>query len=633
MKTNKVEILDCTLRDGSYVLNYNFNQFETSLISRILFESGINYVEVGHGVGIGANLKNESSFCSDEEYIQAANLVKKNKSSKVGSFCFSSNINYDQLYSAKKSGLDFIRFGVDPKSYKKDLPYINYCNKIGLKVFVNFVKSYSFDKKYLCKIAKNLSNEGAHGAYIVDSAGGMLPNDVKEYIEELKKVVNKKFLIGFHGHNNLGLANANCLSAIDAGANIIDSSMMGMGRSSGNAITEMLVAILDREKILKSKININLIFDLVANVILPIYPKKLYDEKEILIGKSYFHSSFYPQLVSFCKKNKVSPKQVLQNFSFKKNFSLDNKFKKKIINRLNENKKSKIIEQNIDQKNIEYINFKSFDGISDLKKIIISEKFKKNCNVALTVCRTFKKDIQIKNIYSSNNIILGHIESPNLKTDLKIISNFSKYFIFFDEKIFIKNKYQSKKIFSYSERKILEESVEDFINFSNYANIFSNNARYAERVKKLSKNKKSTLLILDDSLKNTEIVLKKMSYEFDILVLGKLKQETTIYKKKYPLIKKFYKPNYGIYLCSEISKKISLQEHIKFDIGNYKINKKISITSGGQIENKGSVIVNSIKYPNKVIGISDGKGGLTNNIFDNETKRNINKWFLSKIRG
>ena len=95
------------------------------------------------------------------------------------------------------------------------------------------------------------------------------------------------------------------------------------------------------KKILKNKININLIFDLVANVILPIYPKKLYDDKEILIGKSYFHSSFYPQLVSFCKKIKVSQNKVLQNFSFKKNFSLDDKFKKKIIYKFNKNKDSK----------------------------------------------------------------------------------------------------------------------------------------------------------------------------------------------------------------------------------------------------------------------------------------------------
>ncbi len=74
---NKAEILDCTLRDGSYVLNYNFNQFETSLISRLLFEAGINYVEVGHGMGIGASLKSGQgqSFCSDEEYIEAASCL------------------------------------------------------------------------------------------------------------------------------------------------------------------------------------------------------------------------------------------------------------------------------------------------------------------------------------------------------------------------------------------------------------------------------------------------------------------------------------------------------------------------------------------------------------------------------
>ena len=628
---NKVEILDCTLRDGSYVLNYNFNQFETSLISRLLFESGINYVEVGHGVGIGASLKNSQgqSFCTDEEYIEAANLVKINKLSKVGSFCFSSNISFDQLSSVKKSGLDFIRFGIDANSYKADLVYLNYCNKIGLKVFVNFVKSYSFSKKYLSKVSKILSNEGVDGAYIVDSAGGMLPNDVKNYVQEIKNNVNKNFLIGFHGHNNLGLANANCLSAIEAGANIVDSSMMGMGRSSGNAITEMMIAILEREKILKNKINLNIIFDLITNVILPIYPKKLYDENEILIGKSYFHSSLYSNLVSFCKKINVSPKLVMQNFSFKRKIKFNKKFEKEIIKKLNQSHKLKLKENN-DQPNIEYINFKSFEGISDLKKIIIAEKFKKNCDVALTVCRTKKKYMQIKNIYSSNNIILGHIESPSSIIDLKIISNFSKDFIFFDKKINV-NKKSKIKVFHYSEKKILDESVKDFIIYSKYNKIISNNNKY-NKVKKLNLNKKKlALFILDDSLKNTEKELQKIDYKFDVLVLGKLNNEITIFKKKYPLIQNFFKPNYEIYLCSEISKKISLQDHIRDNIGSLKLNKKIKLTSGGQIAVKGSVVVNSIKFPNKIIGISDGKGGLSENKFDKETKENINNWFLSKI--
>ena len=118
---NKAEILDCTLRDGSYVLNYNFNQFETSLISRLLFESGINYVEVGHGVGIGASLKSGhgQSFCSDEEYIEAANLVKKNNLSKVGSFCFSSNVSFDM----KSFGSSFSSVDLERSKFTKILVY------------------------------------------------------------------------------------------------------------------------------------------------------------------------------------------------------------------------------------------------------------------------------------------------------------------------------------------------------------------------------------------------------------------------------------------------------------------------------------------------------------------------------
>ena len=58
-------------------------------------------------------------------------------------------------------------------------------------------------------------------------------------------------------------------------------------------------------------------------------------------------------------------------------------------------------------------------------------------------------------------------------------------------------------------------------------------------IKTIPENKKSTLFILDESMKNTQKTLNKMNYKFDILVLGKLKQEITFYKKRYPLIKNF----------------------------------------------------------------------------------------------
>ena len=626
---NKAEILDCTLRDGSYVLNYNFNQFETSLITKVIFESGINFVEVGHGIGIGANLKNSSSYCSDEEYIEAASAVKKNKSSKVGSFCFSSNINYDQLKSAKLSGLDFIRFGIDPKQYPDDIKYLEYCKKIGLKVFVNFIKSYSYDKNYLSKATKDLYNVGIDGVYIVDSAGGMLPSDVNILIKEIKKVVSSKFFIGFHGHNNLGLANANCLSAIDAGANIVDSSLMGMGRSAGNAITEMLIAILEREKILKKKVNIQMIFDLITNVIHPIYPKKTFDKNEILIGRSYFHSGNYPALVEFCKKINVSPNSILENFSFKKSFGLNEQFKKKVIKLKDKNKKTQI-KENWDKKNVEYLNSSFSNEIKELEKIIASEKFKKNCNVAISVCRSKNNLMQIKDLYSLENIIVGHIESPNAKYDKKIISTFKKYFIFFDNKIKIEKNWSKNLIFRYDEKKIFYETIEDLVMFSNYKKIISNsNSIKFDQIK--SKKNGEILFLLDNPSKNIEKYLSKIKSKFDVLVSEKLEKDVDFYKKKFPLINNFFKPNYGVYLCSELNKKISLFKHIKDNVGRYKIEKDTFLVSGGQIGTKGSVIVNSIKFPNKIIGVSDGRGSLSKNEINNELKRKVNKWFYSRI--
>ncbi len=626
---NKIEILDCTLRDGSYVLNYNFNKFETSLISKAIFESGINFVEVGHGVGIGASRKESKSYCSDEEYIEAASSVKKNELSKVGSFCFSSNVKYSQLDSARSSGLDFIRFGVDPLKYKGDLKYLRYCKKIGLKVFVNFIKSYSYNKKSLSKVTKTLYNEGIDGVYIVDSAGGMLPNDVKNFTEEIKSVVNKEFYLGFHGHNNLGLANANCLSAIEAGANIIDSSLMGMGRSAGNAITEMLVAILDRENILKHKINIQMIFDLIKNVIYPIYPKKTFDKDEILIGKSFFHSSKYPQLLSFSKKLGISADIILQNFSFKKKTNINENFKKKVFKLKNKIEKVKK-NQNSHEKNIEYLDSSSLTEIQELKKIIVSEKFKKKCNICISVCRSKNNQIKIKNLYSLDSIVVGHIESPNPNYDKKIVSTFAKYFIFFDKEIKLNKNWNNKLIFRYDEKKIFYDSIEDFVMFSNYRKIISTSKKNKFNKRKTGSKNKNDLLIIDSNFKNIESILKKMNFKFDILVSNKLDKDVSTYKKEYPLINNFLKPNYGSYLCSELNKKISLYKHMKNNIGSHDIGED-TLVSGGQIGPKGSIVVNSIKFPSKIFGISDGKGSLQKKDIGNELKIKTNRWFYYKV--
>jgi len=96
----------------------------------------------------------------------------------------------------------------------------------------------------LTEEALKMESYGADAVYVTDSAGAMLPKDVSEKISSLKR--NLKVPIGHHAHNNLGLAVANSLMAIDAGATYIDGSLSGLGAGAGNTPTEMLIAVLNR---------------------------------------------------------------------------------------------------------------------------------------------------------------------------------------------------------------------------------------------------------------------------------------------------------------------------------------------------------------------------------------------------
>jgi 4-hydroxy 2-oxovalerate aldolase len=85
---------------------------------------------------------------------------------------------------------------------------------------------------------------GAEGIIIMDSAGAYLPNDVHEKISAL---VNRlKVPVGFHAHNNLGLAIANSITAVESGARILDGTAKGFGAGAGNAQIEVLVAVLEK---------------------------------------------------------------------------------------------------------------------------------------------------------------------------------------------------------------------------------------------------------------------------------------------------------------------------------------------------------------------------------------------------
>jgi 4-hydroxy-2-oxovalerate aldolase len=310
-----INIVENTLRDGSYVIDFQFDKHQTSNITKRLSELGFNLIEVGHGLGLGAwnNPKAGLSKENDAGYISAA--VEAAPNAKIGVFFIPGIGTLDDMDKAIDLGIKFIRIGSNVDTYKNTLKFVEYAKKRGLFIAVNLMKSYGVKSYEFTKIVKYIDTWGiADVVYLVDSAGCMLPEEVYEYIARTREMVATP--IGFHGHNNMSLAIANTLKAVEAGATYIDTCIRGMGRSAGNAQTEIIIYILQKMGLTSIDTELYKFYDFANKYIVPIMPyaQGLSDE-EIHIGISKFHSSYTPTLEKISKKTGVDELRLMKMVS------------------------------------------------------------------------------------------------------------------------------------------------------------------------------------------------------------------------------------------------------------------------------------------------------------------------------
>ena len=610
----KSQILDCTLRDGSYVLNFNFSLIDTFLISKVLFESGINYVEIGHGLGLGASKikKIKNSLYSDNDYIKISNLAKVSKKNKIGSFCFSNHVSYKNFDEAKKSGLNFIRFAFEKNNFTKIKKDINYCKQIGLEVHLNLIKTYKYTKNQFEMIIENINQLNIDYLYIVDSSGGMTGKEVKSYIKSARKKLLKKIKIGFHGHNNLGIANSNCVAALENGAEIVDTSMLGMGRGAGNAITESVAAYLIREKYVK-EIDLKKILFFIRNYLLKIFPQK-YLIENVLMGKSYFHDSEIEVLKDFSKKNKINYLSALDKISFKKGFN-KKKIKKDIFKI---NNVSKIKDNYFSQKKLignEKLLPRKFSNFDDFKKNLVAQSLKLNAKKVITICRGKLRDFKI---YNEFGLALGHIVSESRIVDKQIIKKFKDFNIFFDKNL------NKENFYNYSEEEIKIKACMDVINLKKYKIIkfvgnFEKDFKYRINQIKTSSVSNKILYILNDNK------IPKINKRCDALILSNIKKSDVTNNKI-----NFIKPNYGIVLAGEVKRILQLKSSKESYKRRVKINKNLYIIEKGTFGKEGDIVVDDILNPHNIIGQSNGLGGIKKELIINSSaKKQILDWIYN----
>lgn len=254
MSKNKInfKILDCTLRDGGYYTNWDFDKSLVNNYFEAFNNLPVDYLEIGYRSNSMKSYLGEYFYCP--QYVLEDS--KKISSKKLVIILDEKNVRAEHVPNLLEPCVGYIamvRIAIDPKNFKRALGLAEAVKKLGFEVGFNvmYMSLWEQEKDFLSQI-KEVTGI-ADFFYMVDSFGGVYPEDVKKTYELVRNQTDVK--IGFHGHNNLEMGLINTLTAIECGASIVDATVTGMGRGAGNLSTELLLTSLNAKELIDLDFN------------------------------------------------------------------------------------------------------------------------------------------------------------------------------------------------------------------------------------------------------------------------------------------------------------------------------------------------------------------------------------------
>jgi len=264
MIDKNIEILDCTIRDGGYVNDWDFSTQMVKDVFRLLSNAGVDIIEVGFRDGI-----EESPLwrrCPEDKLKHITRTFNGAALSVMVDFGKAEASHFEE---ASNSSIDIVRVAVHRDKIMGALKLVKQIKKKGYITSIQLMGYSLYSDEEKKETLKMLLDTPIDYVYIADSYGSLFPDMIKKLIEPL--VAAENFKVGFHAHNNLQLAFANTLEAIKAGADVVDSTLYGMGRGAGNLPTETILAYM--QQINSEKYNVIHSLVCVDTYLLPIKEK------------------------------------------------------------------------------------------------------------------------------------------------------------------------------------------------------------------------------------------------------------------------------------------------------------------------------------------------------------------------
>ncbi|MBS4197593.1 aldolase catalytic domain-containing protein [Lederbergia citri] len=242
---NNIKLLDCTLRDGGYINNWNFGYRTIKKVIEKLSQSNIDIIECG--------FIRDQEFNHNRSVFNDVESIKEFINPKHKNIFYVGMIDYpyipiDKINNCDGSSIDGIRLTFHENEIEEAMDYGEKLIRKGYKVFIQPVGTTSYNDSNLIKLVQMVNKLNPYAFYLVDTLGVMYKNDLLRMYHLIDNNLNDSISIGFHSHNNLQLSFSNAQELLMLHTKrklIIDASVFGMGRGAGNLCTELVTQYIN----------------------------------------------------------------------------------------------------------------------------------------------------------------------------------------------------------------------------------------------------------------------------------------------------------------------------------------------------------------------------------------------------
>lgn len=308
MSTDKITMVDTTMRDGSHAVKHSFTPQQVAEIAGGLDACGVPMIELSHGDGLGGSSYTYGLSKTDEfELLEAA--AREIKNAKLTVLLLPGIGTIEDLKHAQDCGATAVRVATHVTEADVSAQHIEAAKKLGMFAAGFLMMSHMADPDIVAQEAQKMESYGADYVNVADSAGYLLPQDVSDRILAVRASVN--IPVGFHAHNNLGMATANTLKAVEVGATYVDGTLRGLGAGAGNAQMEVMAGVLQRSGY-TTGVDFYGLMDLAQKSVDPIMLRpQVVDNGSLMLGYAGVYSSFLLHVYDAAKKYNLEPRDIL----------------------------------------------------------------------------------------------------------------------------------------------------------------------------------------------------------------------------------------------------------------------------------------------------------------------------------